>query len=399
MNESLTQTLIETIRDWRSPDLQVDSQQRLVTGIALAGRESANGYTYTEAALREAVSLYESRPVFLDHAVAGGRPLARSTRDLVGSVVAPRYEEGRIRADIRVLDTEAGRTFLALAAADTPAVGMSHVVRATRSADLARVESIHEVISVDAVAFPATTRGFREHTAHSPALPSPPPGSIEAVLPELDALLPGHVARLAAVASPDARRVGIFPCHVLIECRAGNTPVPQFHLVPWSCEGGKVELGEPLVDVPPDRLTDSAWLAERTHAARADAAESPATTGTTACSECERLRTELAAAEQRCRTAECGQRVEQLLRESQLPAEAITEIFREQLLAAADESALQQLLADRLTLVGQRGSGEATVSTHRQPAARGSRILSAERRQSSDGAAADSALIAAIRRR
>ena len=395
MNESLTQTLIETIRDWRSPDLQVDSQQRLVTGIALAGRESANGYTYTEAALREAVSLYESRPVFLDHAVAGGRPLARSTRDLVGSVVAPRYEDGRIRADIRVLDTEAGRTFLALAAADTPAVGMSHVVRATRSADLARVESIHEVISVDAVAFPATTRGFREHTTRSSDRPSPPPGSIEAVLPELDALLPGHVARLAAVASADARRVGIFPSHVLIECRAGNTPVPQFHLVPWSCEGGKVELGEPLVDVPPERLTDSAWLAGQMSAGGNETTASPADT----CAECARLRTELAAAEQRYRTAECGQRVERLLRESQLPAEAITDVFREQLLAAADETARQQLLADRLALAGQRGSGEATVSTHRQPAARGSRVLSAERRQSADGAAADSALIAAIRRR
>jgi len=43
-------------------------------------------------------------------------------------------------------------------------VGMSHVILAERSADRSVVETIHDVVSVDAVVFPATTTTFREQT-------------------------------------------------------------------------------------------------------------------------------------------------------------------------------------------------------------------------------------------
>src|SRR5690606_29164537 len=72
------------------------------------------------------------------------------------------YESGRIRGDIRVLDTDSGRTFLALAESNAPGVGMSHVVLAERSQPDGTVDRIHDVVSVDAVVFPATTRTFRE---------------------------------------------------------------------------------------------------------------------------------------------------------------------------------------------------------------------------------------------
>jgi hypothetical protein len=154
-------TLIERCADWHD-GAAVEAQQRLVRSVALAGRESRNGYVYSEAALEGAVALYEHKPVFLDHAPDKSRPQERSTRDLVGSIVNPRYEAGRIRGDIRVLDTESGRTFLALAESDAPGIGMSHVVLAERSGDGALVEKLHAVISVDAVVGPATTRTFRE---------------------------------------------------------------------------------------------------------------------------------------------------------------------------------------------------------------------------------------------
>ena len=150
------QRLVEQIRDWRAVDVRVDREERVVANIALTGLESRNGYRYSEAALREALPLYEDKPVFLDHAVNAGRPYDRSTRDLVGAVVNPRFDNERVRGDVRVLDTEAGRTFLALAEGANPAVGMSQVVLAERSADRAVVEKIHEVVSVDAVVFPAT---------------------------------------------------------------------------------------------------------------------------------------------------------------------------------------------------------------------------------------------------
>ncbi len=149
-------TLSERISDWHSA-LEVDSSARLVRNVALTGRDSRNGYRYSEVALRTALPLYDHKPVFLDHAADRSRPHDRSTRDLVGTVINPRFEAGRIRGDIRVLDTDSGRTFLALATSDAPGVGMSHVVLARRSADGATVESIEDVVSVDAVINPATT--------------------------------------------------------------------------------------------------------------------------------------------------------------------------------------------------------------------------------------------------
>lgn len=154
-------TLTEDLADW-SAALSIDSQARLVLNVALTGPDSRNGYRYSEAALREAVPLYDQKPVFLDHAPDRLKPRDRSTRDLVGNIINPRFEDGRIRGDIRVLDTESGRTFLALANTNLPGVGMSHVVVAQRSTDGSTVELIRDVVCVDAVINPATTQTFRE---------------------------------------------------------------------------------------------------------------------------------------------------------------------------------------------------------------------------------------------
>ena len=154
-------TLTEDLADW-SAALSIDPQARLVLNVALTGPDSRNGYRYSESALREAVPLYDQKPVFLDHAPDRLKPRDRSTRDLVGNIINPRYEDGRIRGDIRVLDTESGRTFLALAHTNLPGVGMSHVVIAQRSTDSNTVEAIRDVVCVDAVVNPATTQTFRE---------------------------------------------------------------------------------------------------------------------------------------------------------------------------------------------------------------------------------------------
>ena len=154
-------TLTEDLADWSSA-LSIDTQARLVLNVALTGPDSRNGYHYSETALREAVPLYDQKPVFLDHAPDRLKPRDRSTRDLVGNIVNPRFEDGRVRGDIRVLETESGRTFLALANTNLPGVGMSHVVIAQRSTDGSTVESIRDVVCVDAVINPATTQTFRE---------------------------------------------------------------------------------------------------------------------------------------------------------------------------------------------------------------------------------------------
>lgn len=154
-------THTECCQDWQN-QLTIDAEQRLVRNVALTSQHSKNGYQYTTEALQAAAPLYDSKPVFLDHAPDRLRPQERSTRDLVGSIINPRFEQGRIRGDIRVVETASGETFLKLLDLNTPGVGMSHVVRARRSSEKNMVEEIVEVISVDVVVNPATTSTFRE---------------------------------------------------------------------------------------------------------------------------------------------------------------------------------------------------------------------------------------------
>lgn len=157
--------LTEHVVDWRTEDFQLQADERLVRHVVLSGDVSRNGYRYSIEALQQAAELYRNKPVFLDHAPNAAKPMERSTRDLVGTVVEARFTDGRIRGDIQILETEAGRTFLALLASETPNVGMSHVVLAQRTADGKLIEKIHDVVSIDAVVFPATTHGLRESQA------------------------------------------------------------------------------------------------------------------------------------------------------------------------------------------------------------------------------------------
>jgi hypothetical protein len=165
----------EQIEDWRSDDLLIDRENHLIKNIALTGMKSKNGYHYSEKSLKNALSLYENKPVFLDHASNLTKPYDRSTRDLVGSVVNPRFEKNRVRGDIRILETEAGKTFLALVQSNAPSVGMSQVVMGERGKDPSIIEKIHDVVSVDAVIFPATTTTFREQQKNKKSESHPAP--------------------------------------------------------------------------------------------------------------------------------------------------------------------------------------------------------------------------------
>jgi hypothetical protein len=162
LSPAKAERFVENIAGWRTSEVLVDRRAGTIANIVLVGPDSRNGYRYKPEALREAVALYDGKIVFLDHATDPARPRQRSTRDVAGTLVRPRFVDGKLRGDIAVVDTEAGRTLLALAESDRPGVGMSHVVLARRSEDGSVVEKIHDVVSVDAVVFPATSTSFRE---------------------------------------------------------------------------------------------------------------------------------------------------------------------------------------------------------------------------------------------
>lgn len=305
----------EQVADWRC-ESQIDRGARVLRNIALTGRESKNGYRYTETALRNAARLYDHKPVFLDHADRPGGTAHRSTRDLVGSIINSRFEQGRIRSDVRVLDTESGRTFLALAEENTPGVGMSHVVLAHRSADGSMVEKIEDVLSVDVVVKPATTTTLRESNS--------PKGHKEQGLPsspEVD----GETALSTHKTAPDGRA-------------SSSSPWPDRLKPVGRCESTMVARLE--------------RLAEQVAELRSEFQKSEGPGATTAQGGVERGR------EAASSPAE-GNDLDDLLSEARLPAFAVTDIFRETLMRAADEPARRRLLADRRELLEQAGRGRA----------------------------------------
>ena len=154
--------LVESMDDGFA-EATVEAHSGLVRNVALLGPESRNGYRYAHDAMLDAVPLYEGRPVFLNHPIGAG-PMARRVQDYVGKIVSPRFEGGRIRADVQLVGPN--RSWVVELAESNPAdIGMSHVVIARRDRNSDGqdiVESIERVLSVDVVAFPATTQSFAE---------------------------------------------------------------------------------------------------------------------------------------------------------------------------------------------------------------------------------------------
>lgn len=203
LEEPITEQLRETLSDFLA-EACVEREQGLVRNVALLGPTSRNGYRYTAEAMRQAVPLYAGRPVFIDHAATppaytGSSPqVRRSVRDYAGKVLNPRFEENRVRGDLHLLGPNAGWLLHLIEAAPND-IGMSHVVLARRNSSGDEVEHIERVLSVDIVAFPATTQSFQENEQDAgnhrglltpEASSSLPTGNPAAVVAEHDRLLP-----------------------------------------------------------------------------------------------------------------------------------------------------------------------------------------------------------------
>lgn len=325
--------LTEQLSDWQS-EVTVDFSNRLVKNIVLSGGISRNGHRYTEEALRDAVAKYDQKPVFLDHAANVSKPFDRSMRDLVGTVSQPRFVDGRIRGDVNVLKTEAGRTFLALMEGRSPAVGMSHVVLAQRGSNPQIVERIHDVVSVDAVVFPATTNGF--HESDQSALP----GSWEALIEQIDAQLPAAVASITGEATL-VRRLAVLDGVVLVEVRQPEETATKRYEFGWQVEQDRVKLDQHR------ELASTETIAERCHAVVHQARERSEHTIAT-------LRSELVtiiAERDQLRSELQDRSLEALLESAALPDFAVTNEFRDHLQSLPDGEARRRCLAERVDFV------------------------------------------------
>ncbi len=169
--EAWGETLHSLAEHWLA-EACLERDAAIVRNVVLLGSSSRNGYLYRTEAMRQAAPLYDGRPVFIDH--PEGSPLQRRLRDFAGQVLHPRLEGDRLRGDLKLLGPNTP-WLLDLIEAAPKDVGLSHVVMGRRSADGKEVEQITRVVSVDVVAFPATTQTFHEQALEAAAPLSPLP--------------------------------------------------------------------------------------------------------------------------------------------------------------------------------------------------------------------------------
>lgn len=142
---------------------RVDRENGVLVGVKLCGLTSANRRDYPPDVFRRDFGKYEGVGIFADHDLRGGE---RSIEAKFGWVANPRVDaDGTPRGDVHLLKTHRLYEPVMEAAERNPALyGFSHIadLHVRRENGRERVESIAEVLSVDLVASPATTKGFFE---------------------------------------------------------------------------------------------------------------------------------------------------------------------------------------------------------------------------------------------
>ena len=150
-------TIVESL----PAQVEIDRAAGIIKGVKLVGLKSANGRTYTEKGLREAVKLYEGVRLNVDHKVSAtnGQPSGRSLAERIGVARNVRFVEGQgIYGDAHLNPSHALFNQIAWEAEQAKAgqssgVGFSHVADCTlRPGSGAQVvESIVRVRHVDKI--------------------------------------------------------------------------------------------------------------------------------------------------------------------------------------------------------------------------------------------------------
>jgi hypothetical protein len=145
---------------------KVDRAASIIRDVVVIGSQSENGRFYPPDVLIAAVSLYENRPVYIDHQPDTNPSGARSYRNKIGRLTNVRFESGKVRADLIVNPEHELANQLFWDAENNPsAVGLSH--DATGQVEMQEdgaqiVRRIEKVRSVDLVAEPATVTSLFE---------------------------------------------------------------------------------------------------------------------------------------------------------------------------------------------------------------------------------------------
>jgi hypothetical protein len=144
-------------------EANIDENNNIIRNICLLTSESRNGRLYLPEALEQAAALFEGVKAFANHPRKSERGEVRDVRDLIGKCMNVHYAQGKLMADLFILESQKGWVF-PLAAQTPELVGISinaqGKIRRVEDKDV--VEEIVEVRSVDLVSEPAATKNLFE---------------------------------------------------------------------------------------------------------------------------------------------------------------------------------------------------------------------------------------------
>ena len=146
----------------------VDEDAGVIRGVKVIGVSSRNRRRYKEAALVEAIPMYEGSRVYIDHVRPDKSGSGeRSVRDKWGELQNVRAIEGGLAADLHYLKTHPMSPMLIESARRFPkSFGLSHDANGeeTTTSGVREVVRINRVNSVDVVNDPASNKGLFEST-------------------------------------------------------------------------------------------------------------------------------------------------------------------------------------------------------------------------------------------
>jgi hypothetical protein len=288
-----------------------DAAQPVLKNVKILGLESLNKRRYNREAAGKAVGLYEGRAVNIDHPLKPSEPRPLGSR--FGILRGVKQDaDGSIRGDLHYNPHHPMAETVKWWAQNQPgALGLSHdaVGRGRDDAGTWVVEEIVSVRAVDLVADPATTKGLYEGTA-------------------MDGLDMGGTPPLAPTGG-----AGTLDEHV---ANAINSIVKDSAL-DKKAKLKKIGVALGLLDESESVSTDKDMPTEE------QVRRHPLVKGLT--ERLDRLETREKLADKRALA-------ERVISQAKLPAEAVSEVFRGQLLECKDEQAMKALVEDRRALVG-----------------------------------------------
>lgn len=150
---------------------RVSVEKNVIKGVHLIGLQARNSaakgrapYKYAEAALKDAVTLYDNVDIYLSHGIteSGKLPAERDVKDKIGYVTNPSYRDGKgVFGDLVLNEKHSYYESVKWWADNAPhKIGMSHIASLTYDATENAMTKVNKVHSVDFVGFASTTNGL-----------------------------------------------------------------------------------------------------------------------------------------------------------------------------------------------------------------------------------------------